>query len=270
MERQREPIFNIPLSVSAPIALFVAIHLVRLALSDEQDLWLLLHAAFIPARYDAASPYAAEFAAAGGDAAGVWTFLSYAFLHGDYMHLIVNSVWMLAFGSAVAWRFGAVRFLLFSAICAIAGAATHLAVHFGDPIPVIGASAAISGHMAAALRFVFAATGPLGVFRPHGREAFFAPAASLRQTLRLPQAIVFLAVWFGSNIIFGLGAMTLVGEGASVAWEAHIGGFVAGLLLFPLIDPKVARFDRVSQGDAGLRLPPEGPHDDGDGAPGRP
>jgi len=232
---QREPAFNAPAAVLWLIAAFVAAHAWRSLLSEGADIDVLLRFAFIPARYDPASRFAADML--GGDGAKVWTFLTYAFLHGDWVHLTVNSVWMLAFGSAVAWRFGAPRFLLFSAITAVAGAATHLALHFGEPAPVVGASAAISGQMAAASRFIFEAGGPLGAFRQNGRGAFLAPAEPFGRAVRRPQMIVFLLIWFGMNIVFGLSGLPIGEEGATVAWEAHIGGFLAGLVLFPLFDP---------------------------------
>jgi membrane associated rhomboid family serine protease len=55
--------------------------------------------------------------------------------------------------------------------------------------------------------------------------------------LRNPRVLAFLAVWFGVNIIFGIGSIAIGADGASVAWQAHIGGFFAGLLLFSLFDP---------------------------------
>ena len=63
------------------------------------------------------------------------------------------------------------------------------------------------------------------------------PALSLTRALRDPRVLGFLAVWFGVNIIFGLGSIAIGTDGASVAWQAHIGGFLAGLMLFSLFDP---------------------------------
>ena len=89
-------------------------------------------------------------------------------------------MWMAAFGSPVAQRLGDWRFLSFSALCGIAGALTHLAFHFGEMTPVVGASAAISGQMAAAMRFVFGA-------RPRGRGGSCAgSAAKLDQNAQRP------------------------------------------------------------------------------------
>ena len=264
---QREPAFNAPAAVLWLIAIFLAVHVARSFLSESADIDVLLRFSFIPARYDPASPYAADFL--GGDAAKVWTFVTYAFLHGDWMHLAVNSIWLLAFGSAVAWRFGSARFLVFSALTAAAAAATHLAFHFGTPGPVVGASGAISAHMAAAMRFIFEAGGPLSAFRRNGKGAFLAPAEPLSRALRRPQVIVFLLAWFGMNILFGLSGVPLAGEeNANVAWEAHIGGFLAGLILFPLFDPVRGRGPSHPNDvwDDGLREEAGRPHDGDTGA----
>ena len=229
---------NVPPVVTLTIAVMVIVHAIRtLVLSPADDMRALLLFSFIPARYDEAIGVTAP----GGWGAEIWTFVSYAFLHGDLTHLIVNSVWLLAFGSAVARRFGALRTMVFFLVTAAAGAAAHLVTNPGDYSPVVGASASISGFMAAAIRFVFQAGGPLGVFRAEASRAYLTPAAPLTVTLRDPRVLAFLGVWFGLNILFGLGSVSLTDEQQSIAWQAHIGGFVAGLLLFPLFDPVRAR-----------------------------
>jgi membrane associated rhomboid family serine protease len=167
----------------------------------------------------------------------LWTYVSYAFLHGDLTHLIVNLVWLLAFGSPVAWRFGAARFLALFAVTAAAGALVHLATHAGEFAPLIGASAGISGAMAAAVRFAFDARGPLGILRGAGPEAYCVPAAPLMQALRNPAVLAFLVVWFLLNLLFGASNLPSGFIEESIAWQAHFGGFFAGLLLFPIFDP---------------------------------
>jgi membrane associated rhomboid family serine protease len=235
LEARRQPAFNLPPVILALSAILIAVHLLRQFLSEETDLKVLLWTAFLPARYS--NVPVLNGLLPGGIAADVWTFVSYAFLHGDWIHLGVNLIWFLAFGSAVAWRFGAQRFLAFSAVTAAAGSAAHLFFHYGDIAPLVGASAAISGAMAAAVRFAFEAGGPLGPWRNSGPEAFRVPASPLGRSLRNPQVLVFLGVWFLLNLLFGLtSALTNLSEG-SVAWQAHVGGFLAGLLLFPLFDP---------------------------------
>lgn len=271
VQAKREAAFNAPLVVVVLIALFILVHLVRSFLSEAADVEILLRFAFIPARYDALSEYAPDFR--GGLAADVWSFVTYAFLHGDWLHLAVNALTMLAFGSALAWRFGAARFLLFSALTAAAGAATHLAFHYGAPIPVIGASAAISGHLAAAMRFVFAAGRPFDAYRAVGPEAFQRPAEPISVTIRRRPVIVGVCAWFAMNLLFGLGGVAMMGVDAAIAWEAHMGGFVAGFLLFPLLDPIRARWTPPHPEDAWeepLRGPADPPHDGGTGAAGPP
>ncbi len=230
-----QPALNLPPVITAISIVLVTLHVMRAFADQETDLQFLLWLAFIPARYDAA--LALRLPLPGGEAADAWTFVTYALLHGDAMHLVINLVWFLAFGSAVAWRFGALRFTVFLAVTAAAGAAAHLATHFGEFVPLVGASASISGAMAASLRFAFEAGGPLGYFRDGSRNAFFVPAAPLAVALRNPQVLVFLAIWFFLNLGFGLGSMPELGVSGEIAWQAHIGGFVAGLLLFPLFDP---------------------------------
>jgi membrane associated rhomboid family serine protease len=148
-------------------------------------------------------------------------------------------IWLLPFGSALARRFGATRFLAFFAVTAAAGAALHLATHAGEQSPVIGASAAISGAMAAAMRFAFQRGGPLNMMRDDEAQSYRVPALPLRDVVRNPRILVFLGVWFAINILFGVGSgsLSLTGGDETVAWQAHIGGFLAGLLLFSWFDP---------------------------------
>jgi membrane associated rhomboid family serine protease len=233
---KREPLFNVPTVVIAVLALLALIHAVRtLLLSDAQDQELLLAFAFIPERYDAS--VVPGGALPGGFGAEIWTFVSYSLLHASWTHLGVNALWLLPFGSAVARRFGTVRFLTFFAATAAAGAALHLATHAGAPNPVIGASASVSGLMAAAMRFAFQRGGPVGLIRGEDEQAYRVPAITLTGMLSDARVLIFLAVWFGINILFGVGSLPLTGGDEPVAWQAHIGGFLAGMLLFSLFDP---------------------------------
>ena len=235
---KREPVFNIPPVIIGLLAVLALIHAVRAyLLTDEQDMQLLLTFAFIPSRYDTS---ALGGVLPGGFGAELWTFVTYALIHADWTHYGVNAVWLLPFGSAVARRFGTLRFILFFAVAAAAGAAMHLATHAGEDLPVIGASAAISGTMAAAMRFAFQRGGPLSFWRSGDASDYRVPAVPLGAALRDPRVLVFVVVWFGINILFGLGSlpMTGVGQDQVVAWQAHIGGFLAGLFLFSWFDPK--------------------------------
>jgi membrane associated rhomboid family serine protease len=229
----REPIFNVPGVLIATLAALVVVHALRSFLSQSAEIEVLLLFAFIPARYD--TNILANATWPGGVGADVWTFVTYAFLHADWMHLLFNSVWLLAFGTPLARRFGPARFLAFCAVTAAAGALAHLMTHYGQMVPMVGASGAVSGMMSGAMRFAFQRGGPL---RFGGTDdSYRVPALSLIETFRDPRVLAFLAVWFGLNLLFGLGAVSITGEDQPVAWQAHVGGFVAGLVLFSFFDP---------------------------------
>jgi membrane associated rhomboid family serine protease len=231
---REQRILNVPPVVMVLVAMLGLVHAVLfLALTPEQTDQALLLFAFIPARYDAS--VTTDIVWPGGWPADVWTFVTYALIHGDLSHLIFNAVWLLAFGSPVARRFGPWRFLIFMATAAAAGAAVHLATHFGELLPMIGASAAISGAMGAATRFVFQPGGPLAMWRD-AQADYRVPALTLTASLRDPRVLAFLLVWFGSNLLFGLGSIGMPGV-QQIAWQAHIGGFFAGLVAFALFDP---------------------------------
>ena len=233
---RREPIFNVPMAVVATLAVLVLVHLVReWVLTPPQDAQLLLWLSFIPARYDAA--VAADAGSVAGLGPRIWTFVTYSIIHGNWMHLGLNGIWLLAFGTPIARRFGTVRYLAFFALTAAAGAAAHLVTYTNAYAPVIGASASISGFMAAAIRFVFQRSGPLGSIGRNDPQAYSVPALPLTAVLRDPRVLAFLAVWFGLNILFGVGSLSLDGSEEQIAWQAHIGGFLAGLMLFSLFDP---------------------------------
>jgi membrane associated rhomboid family serine protease len=240
--KHSEPMFNVPAVVIATVVVLVAVHLFRVyALTDAEDVRFLLAFSFIPARYGV-SPLVGGYVPR-GFGADLWTFFTYAFLHANFMHIGLNLAWLLPFGTALARRFGSWRYVLFMLVSAAAGALAHLASHPGQMVPMIGASAAISGAMAAAMRFIFQERGPLDMWR-HGvgdGEAYRVPAASLLATARDPRFLLFFAVWIGLNLLIGLGTVSIGGAGEQIAWQAHIGGFVAGLLLFTAFDPVVSR-----------------------------
>ena len=229
----REPILTLPPALTAYIILLAVIHL-RVLLPAEWDDWTIDVFGFIPKRYDSAI---VDLTFPGGAGAKVWTFVTYSLLHANLTHLGFNVLWLLPFGSALARRFGALRFFLFMAVTAVAGALAHLVTHEHAVAPMIGASASVSGTMAAAIRFAFVRGSFLSFNRGDADEAAKVPALSLARALRNPRVLAFLLVWFGVNLIFGIGSIAIGAEGASVAWQAHIGGFFAGLVLFSLFDP---------------------------------
>jgi membrane associated rhomboid family serine protease len=213
--------FNLPRVVVALIAICVGLHVLRFyILSAQQDFWLILQFAFIPLRYS--SGYALDAYAF----MAPWT---YSLLHGGLGHLAVNTIWLAAFGSPLANRIGTIRFLLFWLVTSVAAVALHYVLHYADATPLVGASGAISGMMGAAARYGFQ------VDRRRGKAAFDGPVRSIAMVFRSRTAVTFLAVWFAVNLIMGLGVGAPDMEG-SIAWEAHIGGFLAGFFLIRLFD----------------------------------
>ena len=116
----------------------------------------------------------------------MWSFFTYALLHADWMHFGFNAVWLLAFASPVARRFGAARFLMFFAVTVAAGALAYLLAHAGALAPMIGASAGISGMMGAAARFAFEPGGSLDMWHARSRQL---PTSSLPRRFLLHCAI---------------------------------------------------------------------------------
>src|SRR3984893_3672392 len=256
MRRKQERIFNLPPVVLWIVALFFAIEGLSQLLSPEAYLEILRRFAFVPGRFtfafapdrvslafnsiaDGAELRAQTAAFFLGDGKPKWwTPLTYAFLHGGWPHVVMNCLWFAAFGSAVARRFGAPRFLFFCAVAAIAGAAMHYVTHMTDLEPAVGASAAVSGVMAAA------ALGESLGFAERADEgmAYRQPALPLREILSNRSAISFLFFWFLANFLFGAIPVPLGVTDATVAWEAHIGGFLIGLLAFRWFDPPAPPF----------------------------
>jgi membrane associated rhomboid family serine protease len=239
----REPIFNVPAVVVATAAALIAVYAFRiLALSPAEDAKFLLTFAFIPARYGTDPLLRSSFP--GGFGADLWSFFTYAFLHANLLHIGLNLAWLIPFGTALARRFGAWRYVLFMLVTAAAGAFAQFISDPGSEVPMIGASAAISGAMAGAMRFIFQENGPLQAWRAGAgnTEAYRVAAVPLLATFRDVRFLLFLAVWMGLNALFGLGALSFGTEpGQLVAWQAHIGGFLAGLILFTPFDPVASR-----------------------------
>ena len=227
-EPEYQPIFNVPTSVLIVIGVFVVIHVIRSALPADESAWLTLALAFIPARY---TGYAPELP--GGEIASLTSFVTHMAVHGDLTHLAANSLWLLAFGSLLARRFGAFGFINFTLITGIVGALFYLMAKYGELIPVIGASGAVSGHMAGALRILFGAMheGRISDIRDNPGSV---PILSLRKMFSDPRIVAVLCLWIIVNYLFAVTGTELAG--GSIAWQAHLGGFLAGLFLIGLFD----------------------------------
>ena len=252
-QRARQPMFNVPTVIVVLVAVFLLVFYLQSQMDETAQMEFVRRFAFVPARIsnwldpnwfsslslDADTQSLAGFFLDDG-ALMPWTWLTYAFLHGSWTHVLLNSLWLMSFGAAVARRFNTIRFLVFCAVTAFAGVAMHFCVHPKEFEPVIGASAIVSGCMGAAMRFAFMPGAPLGesnglVFMSRD-AAYHLPAPPMRDVLANSRAMTFFIVWFVLNLVIGLGSTLFGLSDSPIAWEAHIGGFLAGFLLFPLFD----------------------------------
>jgi len=233
----REPFLNAPAIIFWLIAALALAHVARVNAPSPWPDYLLFEFAFIPARYSEAA-LAASGIPAPGLAGQIIPFISYMFLHGDYVHLSVNSIWLLAFGPIVAKRLRTTKFLVFFLLCGIAAALTHLLVYFGAIEQVVGASGAVSGLMGAAIR-IFYGRLLFGRNMPQGEIPPLAPVFSR-------PILGFTIVWLVANFVAGVTGLGLTDTTASIAWVAHLGGYFAGLFSITL-------FDRFSYGAQSAR-----------------
>jgi membrane associated rhomboid family serine protease len=150
------------------------------------------------------------------------TFVTCMFLHAGLMHLLGNLLYLWIFGDNVEDRLGHVRFLLFYLLCGVGASVAHIAFNPNSPVPVVGASGAIAGVLGAyLLAFPRASVDTLVVL------------GIFITILRLPAFIV-LGFWFVLQYLGGLQSMRMANMAGGVAWWAHVGGFVLGMLLLPI------------------------------------
>lgn len=216
------PVFNAPASVLALIGLLVAVHALLAVLGEVWQVWSLYALALNPVRFtDPAFPMPAG--------SQYWTLVTYMLLHGDWMHLTFNSLWLLVFGTPVARYLGSWRFLLLSLAAGVLGGLASVALHWGQQVFVIGASGAVSGLLAAAIPIMYGRRVPGGA-RP----------LSIGEFLTSPRALMFTAIWLTLTLVSGASGWTgnsFLSEGG-IAWEAHVGGFVGGFLAFYGLAPR--------------------------------
>lgn len=214
----REPFLRVPASVVVLIAALAAAHAARVLAPDAVSERLLNDYALNPALYSAQALKALG-AATPPLLDRVAPLFGHMFLHGNLTHLAINCVWLLAFGPVVARRFGAAAFFLFFFLCGLAGAACFVALDWGANIGAIGASGAISGLMGGAIRMM------------RIREPYLNVATLPLEPLFSRQVLLFSAVWMLVNFVTGLFGLGLSGSMTAIAWQDHMGGYIAGLLL---------------------------------------
>lgn len=201
--------------VWAIIGLNVAVFLYQLTLGPRELEVLLYQHALVPVRYFSPG-WAREVGLSPTD---LTPFLTNTFMHGGFLHIILNMWTLYIFGPALEDRLGPARFAVLYLLAGVAASAIHAVFNAASPLPVLGASGAIAGIIAAyAVRFPYAWVRVLVliVFIP----LFFS----------IP-AVVFAGIWFFTQVVQGTSELFSPFAGAGIAWWAHIGGFVSGWVL---------------------------------------
>ncbi|HEV2515532.1 MAG TPA: rhomboid family intramembrane serine protease [Devosia sp.] len=226
----RQPAILLPGVVTALLGLMLAVHLARAFVLNEQgDEQLYLWLAFVPVR---AAP---GFALEGGWIPLLWTPFTHAFLHAGWEHLLVNCAWLAIFGTPVARRYGPRATVILFLASAAVGAAAFAATTFPEFQVLIGASGGVAGLTGVACRFIFQ---PVIVGRDPdtGTEHVLGRRmASLGELMRNQRAAFFIVIWLVLNAAVPFLPM-LIGQSIGIAWQAHLGGFLAGLFLTPLFE----------------------------------
>jgi membrane associated rhomboid family serine protease len=175
----------------------------------------LFNVAFIPARYWLPGNWVFD----------VLTIVASMFLHGGLLHIGSNMLYLWIFGDNVEDRLGHGRYLLFYLLCGFAATLAHAAFSPGSQVPAIGASGAIAGVLGAYI-----------LLWPHARVMTLIPIFFFITVRELP-AIFILGIWFVLQLFSGVGSLGVVGaqDTGGVAYFAHIGGFVAGIVFIALL-----------------------------------
>jgi membrane associated rhomboid family serine protease len=162
------------------------------------------------------------------------TVFTSMFMHGGWMHLIGNMLYLWIFGNNVEDAMGHVRFLVFYLLCGVAAVMAQALPDPDSTVPMIGASGAISGVLGAYL-----------LLYPHARVLVAVPLGLILYTMRIPAGFV-LVFWFALQLLSTLASGDQQG---GVAFGAHIGGFVAGMALIPIFKHREVRLFAPRQGD---------------------
>ena len=198
------PAFTGPPVVFIFALVLVGIHTVRQVLPAGFDRELLSSYSFIPMAYSAG-------AGDEGIPQSILRFVTYAFLHASWSHVLMNGFWLLIFGTPIARRVGSYDFLVICPVTAVGGSATYLAANLGDPVSMIGASGITAGMLGALTGMLYLQCRGNIVSLHHEK---------------IDERILFFAIlWLAGDV------MNSMNQNTNIAWEAHIGGFASGLVL---------------------------------------
>ncbi len=156
-------------------------------------------------------------------------FFTNMFLHGGWLHLISNMWILFIFGDNVEDRMGKMRYFVFYILCGIIASFTHFILHRNSPVPAIGASGAISGVMAAYM-----------LMFPKSTIVSLVPIIIIPLFIPIP-ALIYIGIWFLGQLLSGTSSLMLSDSATGIAFWAHIGGFIGGLLLYRFFDSSKRR-----------------------------
>ncbi|WP_455482336.1 rhomboid family intramembrane serine protease [Bartonella sp. B35(2025)] len=220
-EEPRGPLLNVPFIIIILIVFCFCIYFLRYFFSSQFYIRGLEFFSFTPALFK------------DEPLAFCHTIISYSFMHGSLEHISINMIWLLVFGSPLVRHLGSFRFLIFWILTAFVSALTYFIFHQDSIVSLVGASGAISGMMGAVARYGFSPI-PFGIDKKN--ERFFGPLWSIKKALCSKIILIYIGVWLIINFIVGVFSFPFEGDGISIAWEAHIGGFSSGFLLIGLFD----------------------------------
>jgi membrane associated rhomboid family serine protease len=156
------------------------------------------------------------------------TVFTSMFLHGGWMHILGNMLYLWIFGNNVEDSVGHFKFIVFYLLCGIAAAAAQVAIAPDSTVPMIGASGAVSGVLGAYLLLL-----------PRARVLVLFPIWIFWRVFYVP-AVLMLVLWFGMQLLSGLAVLHMDINGGVAFW-AHVGGFIAGMLLIPFFKKRQVR-----------------------------
>ena len=214
----REPAFRVPRAIVFLAVTILAFQLIMQFADRPLTMALIVEMALFPARF-----YTENMGGLpGGLGQGVFSLVSYGFLHGGWSHCLINLVWLLAFGAPVAVGWARAVLVLSGLHRRRRSGAGFQPGEEAWLVPIIGASAGVSGMMGAAARFAFPETAGLTLQLQHSG----AVSANLEVPKRRP-VMMFIGVWVVINVAFGLAGPLAAGTmSANIAWQAHLGGFL--------------------------------------------